>query len=175
MGIRSWLMDHRTRPKGDHTHRPHSELHTQTEENHIEHSFRGSKKVPNPGRGKVFDLPTTCWMITLIVLKGISPHGTLFVARARHSLGGTDCKKCSMAGKSSTGSNFVSLRSCGMFRANFQIHFSTNSATLASSAPGSVPLLGNGFTICNRRAKRALYRINSGYIQSLSRKSSELT
>ena len=51
-----------------------------------------------------YNSPTTCWMMTLIVLRGISPQGTLFVARARHSFGGTDCRKCSTAGNSSTGS-----------------------------------------------------------------------
>lgn len=97
-----------------------------------------------------------CWMITLIVLSGISPQGTLFVARARHSLGGTDCKKCSMAGNNSTGSKRESPRSCGIFLANFHTHFKTNSATLDSLESGRVPLLGKGFTICNRSAKRAL-------------------
>ena len=97
-------------------------------------------------------------MITLIVRSGISPAGTLFVALARHSLGGTDCKKCSMAGKSSEGSNKCFSRSPGIFRANFQTHFSTNSATLASRESGCVPFDGNGLTTCNRRPNKALTR-----------------
>ena len=86
----------------------------------------------------------------------MSPHGTLFVALARHSLGGTDCRKCSIAGKSSTGSRSFFSRSCGMFRASFQTHFSTSSATLASCESGEVPLLGNGLTICKSNVNRAL-------------------
>lgn len=96
--------------------------------------------------------------MTLMVLKGISPLGTLFVARARHSFGGIDCKKCSIAGKSSTGSSSSLSRSDGMFRASFQIHFSTSSAILASLASGSVALLGKGFTICRRRVNSDLKR-----------------
>jgi hypothetical protein len=101
-------------------------------------------------------LPTTCWMITLMVRRGISPHGTLLLARARHSLGGTDCRKCSTAGNSSTGSKLDLLRSSGIFRASFQMHFSTSSATLASVESGNVPFAGNGLTICSSRANRAL-------------------
>jgi hypothetical protein len=43
-----------------------------------------------------------------------------------------------------------------MFLANFQTHFSTNSATLASCDSGKVPLEGKGLTICKSRAKRDL-------------------
>lgn len=94
--------------------------------------------------------------MTLIVRRGISPQGTLFVARARHSFGGTDCKKCSTAGNNSTGSSRCSPRSCGIFLANFQIHFSTNSATFASLESGEVPFVGKGFTIWSSSANRAL-------------------
>jgi hypothetical protein len=121
------------------------------------------------------DSPTTCWIITLMVRRGISPQGTLFVARARHSFGGTDCKKCSMAGKSSTGSSLSSFRSCGMFLANFQTHFSTNSATLASCDSGKVPLEGKGLTICKSRAKRDLAQamVNDFMIKKRTQRSPE--
>ena len=98
-----------------------------------------------------------------MVRNGMSPHGTLLVARARHSFGGTDCKKCSMAGNNSTGSRCCSLRSCGMFLANFQTHFNTSSATFDSLESGVVPLLGNGFTICRSKEKRALHAVKNYY------------
>ncbi len=91
-----------------------------------------------------------------MVRKGISPHGTLFVARARHSFGGTDCRKCSTAGNSSTGSRICFSRSCGIFLASFQTHLRTSSATLASCESGLVPFAGKGFTILNNRANKAL-------------------
>ena len=95
-------------------------------------------------------------MITLIVLNGISPQGTLLVARARHSFGGTDCKKCSTAGNNSTGSRMCFSRSCGIFRASFQTHLRTSSATLASCESGLVPFAGNGLTIRRSKANSAL-------------------
>lgn len=101
-------------------------------------------------------LPTTCWMITFIVRKGISPQGILLVARARHSFGGTDCRKCSMDGNNSTGSSACFSRSWGMFLASFQMHLRTSSATLNSLESVVVPLLGNGLTIWSRRLKSPL-------------------
>lgn len=95
-------------------------------------------------------------MITLIVRNGMSPLGTLFVARARHSFGGIDCRKCSIAGKSSTGSRSCFSRSEGIFLASFQMHLSTSSATFASFESAAVPLLGNGLTIRRRRVNSAL-------------------
>ena len=100
-------------------------------------------------------------MMTLIVLNGMSPHGTLLVARARHSLGGIDWRKCSIAGNNSTGSKCDSARSCGMFLANFQIHLSTSSATFDSFESGRTPLLGKGLTICKSNAKRALNDVSN--------------
>lgn len=91
-----------------------------------------------------------------MVLSGMSPQGTLLVARARHSLGGTDCRKCSMAGNSSTGSRCRLLRSSGILLASFHTHLSTNSAILDSLESGKVPLLGNGLTIRNKSVKSAL-------------------
>lgn len=91
-----------------------------------------------------------------MVLNGMSPHGTLLVALARHSFGGTDCRKCSMAGNNSTGSNTCFSRSCGMFLANFQIHFSTSSATLKSCESADAPLVGNGLTIWSNKLNKAL-------------------
>ena len=86
----------------------------------------------------------------------MSPLGTLLVARARHSFGGIDCRKCSIAGNSSTGSNSCFSRSVGMLRASFQIHFNTNSATFASFESGMVPFSGNGLTICSSKENNAL-------------------
>lgn len=100
--------------------------------------------------------PTTCWMMTLIVRRGMSPQGTLFVALARHSFGGTDCRKCSMAGNNSTGSRRFLSRSCGILRANFHTHFSTSSATFASCESDDVPLAGNGLTIWSSSENSAL-------------------
>jgi hypothetical protein len=139
-------MGRRKKQRVNHKHRPHSGLA-------VVRDVNGCFSQAIKGK----DSPTTCWMMTLMVRKGISPHGTLLVALARHSFGGTDCKKCSIAGNNSTGSRCCSLRSCGMFLANFQTHFSTSSATLDSLDSGVVPLLGNGFTICKSREKRALH------------------
>jgi len=61
-----------------------------------------------------------------------------------------------MAGNSSTGSSFWSLRSWGILLANFHTHLSTNSATLASFDSAEVPFEGKGLTICKSRAKRVL-------------------
>lgn len=94
--------------------------------------------------------------MTLIVRKGISPQGTPLVALARHSLGGIDWRKCSIAGKSSTGSIFPSFKSCGIFLASFHMHLRTNSATFESFESGRVPLAGKGFTICSNKANSAL-------------------
>lgn len=44
-----------------------------------------------------------------------------------------------------------------MFLANFQTHFSTNSATLASWESTLVPFAGNGLTILSKSANNALY------------------
>lgn len=136
MDRRSWQKDHRTTPRASRTPHPHSEL-ANLLVNVTEVRWRQSRKSS----------PTTCCIITLIVRRGMSPQGTLFVARARHSFGGTDCKKCSMAGKSSTGSSLSSFKSCGMFLANFQTHFNTNSATFDSCESGKVPCAGKGLTI----------------------------
>ncbi len=46
-----------------------------------------------------------------------------------------------------------------MFLANFQTHFSTNSATFASWESTLVPLAGNGLTILSRSANNALHAI----------------
>ena len=42
----------------------------------------------------------------MIVCNGMSPHGTLLAARARHSFRGIVCKNAFRAGKFSTGSWF---------------------------------------------------------------------
>ena len=106
----------------------------------------------------MWNLPTTCWMMTFIVRKGMSPQGTLLVALARHSFGGTDWRKCSIAGNNSTGSRACFSRSWGMFLANFQMHLRTSSATLNSLESAVVPSEGNGLTIWSRRLKSALKR-----------------
>ena len=94
--------------------------------------------------------------MTLMVLRGMSPTGILFWARCRHSLGGIDCRNCSMAGKSSTASRVPLASSCGRLRAIFQTHFRTSSASFASFDPIVVPLGGKGFVICSNKANSAL-------------------
>jgi hypothetical protein len=116
-------------------HRPH--LHSE-----LRHQETFSKVATGPW--VQVHLPTICWMMTLIVRNGMSPHGTLFAERCRQSLGGIVCKNVSRAGRSSIGSMAPFCRSAGMFLASFQTHFRTNSATLASLASAVVPFAGNG-------------------------------
>ena len=143
---RQWSQkDRQMRPKEDHKRRRRGVLPNRLQSSATDIKHRHS--------------PTTCCMMTLIVRRGMSPQGTLLVARARHSLGGTDCKKCSMAGNNSTGSSFCSSRSCGIPRASFHMHFSTSSATFASLESGAVPLLGKGFTTCSNNTKSDLCKL----------------
>jgi len=100
-----------------------------------------------------------CCIITFIVRKGMSPHGTLLAARDRQSFGGTDCRECSIAGKTSTASRQPLSRSLGILRASFQMHLRTSSATLASCDSGCILFPGKGLTIFKSSANKALEQI----------------